>query len=410
MRYDMRARSLLLALWLGVLLFGGAVPPPGWCQYEVEQEKPFWLRGLLDLRVAQGGQAHAWTDRGPGKTRYGGRATSEGPERVTRLAVSQLAIEAGVVLPWDIVARAQLNWYPDSYEDDQPLLIEAYFRKEWGEWEKGWGLQTGVINPPLSFEHTGPARTPQYTLTPSALNTWLWEEGRVVGIEGQWWRTLQSGMRLSILAGIGFGQDQMGHLLSVRGWVMSDALAGVNSGLPLPAPGHQVPVFDERDYRPSVYTLVSLKDSQERAEFSLAYFDTLGDQDTQGVWETRFGTVGATLRPLAHVELLSQYMEGVTETKAGRCDVSFSAFYALLSLFYRAHRLSVRYDFFRENDLDGAPFYREHGDGITLAYLFEFGLHHRVGFEYIFAHSRHPSLSHSDPSDGGWQLSYRFRY
>jgi len=59
MRYDMRARSRLLALWLGVLLFGGAVPPPGWCQYEVEQEKPFWLRGLLDLRVAQGGRAHA---------------------------------------------------------------------------------------------------------------------------------------------------------------------------------------------------------------------------------------------------------------------------------------------------------------------------------------------------------------
>ncbi len=128
MRYDMRARSRLLALWLGVLLFGGAVPPPGWCQYEVEQEKPFWLRGLLDLRVAQGGRAHAWTDRGPGKTRYGGRSTSQGPERVTRLAFSQLAIEGGVVLPWDIVAKAQLNWEPDSYREGHPSLIEAYFR------------------------------------------------------------------------------------------------------------------------------------------------------------------------------------------------------------------------------------------------------------------------------------------
>jgi len=71
------------------------------------------------------------------------------------------------------VAKAQLNWEPDSYREGHPSLIEAYFRKEWGEWEKGWGLQTGVLNPPFSLEHTGPAWTPLYTLTPSALGTWL---------------------------------------------------------------------------------------------------------------------------------------------------------------------------------------------------------------------------------------------
>jgi hypothetical protein len=82
-----------------------------------------------------------------------------------------------------------------------------------------------------------------------------------------------------------------------------------------------------------------------------------------------------------------------------------------LSYHYKGHRFSARYDVFRVHDLDGGPRWsREHGDAFTLAYLFEFGLHHRVGIEYIFAHSHHPSLSPSDPSDGGWQLSYRFRY
>src|SRR4029450_2638045 len=107
MRYDMCERSLLLALWLGAVLLCGAAPSPGWCQYEVEQEKPFWVRGLTDLRMAQGGRAHAWTSRGPGKTRYGGRSTAEGSERVPRLSVAQFALEGGAALPWDVTAHAQ---------------------------------------------------------------------------------------------------------------------------------------------------------------------------------------------------------------------------------------------------------------------------------------------------------------
>lgn len=136
----------------------------------MEQEKPFWLRGLLDVRVARGGRAPSWTDGGPGKARYGGRSTSRGFERVTRPSLSQLALEAGATLPWGMVARAQLNWATDIDDDDRPLLIEAFLRKEWGGWEKGWGVQAGVMNPPLSLEHTGPAWTPHYTVLGDTVN------------------------------------------------------------------------------------------------------------------------------------------------------------------------------------------------------------------------------------------------
>src|SRR5262245_31228888 len=157
MRYDMHVKLLRLLPWLVILLL---IPPSlVHCQHEVEKESPFWLRGLFDVRVAQGGRAHAWTSRGPGKTRYGGRSTSQGAERVTRLSVAQLAVEGGVALPWDVTAHAQLNWYPDSDEDNKPLLIEAYLRKEWGEWQGGWGVQTGVLSPPFWLEHTDPAWT-----------------------------------------------------------------------------------------------------------------------------------------------------------------------------------------------------------------------------------------------------------
>lgn len=395
-------------LWL--LLFLCAASPQAWGQYQVEQKNPFWLRGLLDVRIARGGRAPSWTDRGPGKTRYGGRSTSQGFERVTRPLLSQLAIEGWGTLPLGVVAHAQLNWETDIDDDDRPLLIEAYLRKEGGEWEKGWGLQTGVMNVPFSLEHTGPAWTARYTLTPSALNTWLWEEVRIVGLEGEWWRETQNGLRLNLLVGTGFGPDQMGRLLAVRGWVLSDALSGINSDLPLPARGVRLSVFDERDHRPSVYTWLTLSDPRKRGELSLGYFDNLGDQSAKGVWETRFGALGAIFHPLAQMDVLLQYLLGETRTRGVAGDSSFNAFFALLSYHYRRHRVSARYDVFRVHDRDGVPFTRERGDGVTLAYLFEFGLHHRVGFEYIFLHSHRPVRGRADPADDGWQLSYRFRY
>ena len=375
-------------------------------QYEVEEESPVWVRGLLDVRVARGGRSSSWTSGGPAKTRYGGRETS----RTTRLTVPQLALELGASLPWDIVARAQLNWDPDGYNDDRPLLIEAYLRKEWGEWESGWGVQTGVMNLPFSLEHVGPAWTPKYTLTPSALNSWLWEEGHVVGIEGEWWRVTQSRLRLGLLVGSGFGQDQSGHLLAVRGWVLSDALHGVNSDLPLPVRGEHVPAFDEQDHRPSLYVWFTLRDLQRQAELGIGYFDNFGDQDEDGVWETRFGVLGLTLHPLAQMDVVTQYLMGTARHEPCNCDVDFQAFYALASWHHRSHRLSARYDVFRTNDQDGPPNYRDRGDAVTLAYLFEFGLYHRIGVEYVFVQSRHAQPFRSSPSDDGWQLSYRFRY
>lgn len=387
------------------------LPSQGWCQYEVEQASPFWFRGLLDVRVVRGGSAPSWVNRGPGKARYGGRGDSSGFERVTRFKLSHLALELGGILPGGITAQAQINWETDIGDDVYPLLIEAFFRKEWGEWEHGWGLQLGAMQLPFSLEHTGPAWTPLYTLTPSALNTWIWEEGRVVGAEGEWWRLWPVGLRLGVVGGLGFGPDLFGRLLALRGWVLSDAQLGLNSRVPLPAQGVRTSIYNEEDHRPALYTLITISDEYERGAFRVGYFDNLGDQGRTGVWEMRFGTVGAIFHPLPPIDLLVQYLEGTAHVRTPANDTGFSAFYALLSYRYREHRVSVRYDNFRLRELDDAPPQtREHGEGVTLAYFFEFGLHHRVGFEYLFLHSHRPARSRTDPSDDGWQLSYRFRY
>ncbi|MBM4259604.1 MAG: hypothetical protein FJ147_27365, partial [Deltaproteobacteria bacterium] len=107
---------------------------------------------MFDFRIAGGSKAPSWTDRGPGKLRYGGRSTATGFDHVTRLAVAQLAFEIGAVLPGDLVARAQLNWEHETVNANRPLLVEAFLRKEWGSGNHGWSLQGGVLTAPFSLE------------------------------------------------------------------------------------------------------------------------------------------------------------------------------------------------------------------------------------------------------------------
>jgi hypothetical protein len=394
------------------LALAGALPPaPARADdpYALESESPLRLRGLLDTRVAHGARDLGWTDRGPGKTRYGGNPSGDGAGRDTRLVLSHLALEIGGSLPFGLVPRAQLELETDADSSTRPLLIETFLRREWGGAPQGFGLQAGTMNPPLSLEHTGPAWTPAFTLTPSALGTWQWEEMRTTGIEAEWWRRFGD-LRLDVLAGSGFGGDDMGALIAQRGWVLSDYLAGVNVELPLPRRGRTMAVFRERDHRPGVYARAVLADRRETAALHLGYFDNLAEQARSGGWATRFGTVGAVVHPLPHLTVVAQYLEGATRTRVDDFDSAFRAVYGLVSVDYRRQRLSARYDFFRIDDHDGPPITREHGYALTFAYLIEIGLRHRLAIEYLRVTSHRPATGFDDPSDGGWQFSYRFRY
>jgi hypothetical protein len=173
------------------------------------------------------------------------------------------------------------------------------------------------------------------------------EDQRIVGAEAEWWRVVPNGTRAGVFFGTGWGPDRTGSLLAQRGWVLRDHLSGVNSDLPLPQPGWEARAFDERDGRPAIYSGLSLRDPWEIGEFRLGYLDNLGDQRTQAVWETRYGTAGVVLRPLPRIELLFQYLAGETQTHVNHFDSRFSTFYPLLSYRYRGHRVTVRYDNFR---------------------------------------------------------------
>jgi hypothetical protein len=396
---------------IGCLVICGALSSQAYGQYEVDADKPVWLRALLDVRLVHAGPAPSWTDRGPGKTRYGGSVTDSGFQRATRFVLSQLALEVGANLPWDIRAQAQVNVQPDIADNYRPWLIEAILRREWGDADQGWGLQAGVMNAPFSLENTGPAWTPEFTISAAALNSWLWEDISLAGAEGEWWHTSRSGLRLGALVGAGYGEDQMGRLLALRGWAIGDTLGGINGDLALPARQERTDIFNERDQRPALYTWLTLGDEHDRASLKFGFMDNNGDQSQAGVWHTHFSTVGLVLHPHPRIDLLVQYLDGVAKVHTPPNDSSISAVYVLLSHHYKGQRLSIRYDAFRVHDLDGGPASTsEHGDAVTASYLVQVGLRHRIAFEYIWMNSHRLINGPLNPTPDGWQMSYRFRY
>jgi hypothetical protein len=398
--------------WIGACLVSYSVLPfPAVAQYAVEPQSSVWIRGLLDVRAVGGGPAPSWTDRGPGKLRYGGSSRQDGFQRSTRLTLSQAAVQIGAALPWQIRGQVQLNMEPDIANGYHPWLVEAFLRKEWTDDSGGWGVQSGVMPVPFGLESVGPAWTPGYSISSSALNSWLWEDISLAGVEGEWWHTTRSGIRLSALAGAGYGGDQIGRLLALRGWVMGDTIGGINGTLALPNRGERTDIFNERDQRPAVYGWLSVGDEGERISLKLGIIDNRGDESRPGVWHTRFTTVGLVFHATPHIDLLAQYLNGVARVASPPNDSSFRASYALASYHFKQHRVSFRYDRFRVHDLDGgSSSTNEHGDAVTASYMVQLGLRHRIALEHIWMHSHRDITGSLNPTPDGWQVSYRFRF
>jgi hypothetical protein len=393
-----------------VLLCCCLFSPPAHAQYAVEPDSSVWLRALLDVRLVGGGPAPSWTEGGPGKMRYGGSVSDAGFQRATRLVLSQAALQVGASLPWDVRAQAQVNIEPKIAVDYRPWLIEAILRKEWGDANRGWGTQMGVMNVPFSLENTGPAWSPEFTISASALNSWLWEDINLAGVEGESWYVTSSGVRLGALVGAGYGGDQIGRLLALRGWVVGDTLGGINGDLALPARGARTAIFSERDQRPALYSWLSVGDEAQIAAVKLGILDNRGDESEPHVWHTHFTTLGLVLHPYPRVDLLAQYLDGATRVQSPPNDSAMSAFYVLLSYHYTRQRLSLRYDSFRVHDLEGSPSTSEHGHAVTAAYLIQVGLRNRIALEYVWMNSHRDATGPLNPTPDGWQLSYRIRY
>ena len=335
------------------------------------------LHGFVDVRaVSMHGDDDRWTDGGLGKAR-------------TDDANAGIGGGAALVADWQatpsLLASASAQYSPES---SHPLdVIDASLR--WRPvsttpWRAS--LKAGMFFAPISLENDALGWTSPYTLTPSAIDTWVGEELRTFGAEG---RVEHRGTRGTFAAGLGLfaKNDPAGELLATRGWAMHDLVTGLDARLRQPdavAPSVEstAPVyfrpFLEIDHRLGAYALLDWRTPADDRAMLLAYdnrADPAGDVDYAGrelyAWRTRFWSAGGRHR-VGDYAVLAQLMRGstlITPTPGLRLDTRFAAGYLMAARDTGRWRPAVRVDLFRTARTPaGDPATGdEHGRALTLA-------------------------------------------
>jgi hypothetical protein len=271
----------------------------------------FQFEGYGDVRLVAPPATESYLDGELGKLRYG-----SGDDN---FQLGDLVGQGRVLITPELMATATAR----AEDDYGPALnlLEAYIRYRpvsTNEWR--WSVKVGAFFPPMSLENEQVGWTSFWTITPSAINSWVGEELRIIGAEGtlEWRR--ESGTLT--LAGAVFGDnDPAGVMIADRGWTFDDRYTGLFGPQRLPdasAFGATPPVyahlFTEIDNRPGWYLDLSWE-PEDIGGFEVMRYDNDADpRDTEGgqiAWHTRFWDIGFQ-KQLGKLTLLSQGMSGAT--------------------------------------------------------------------------------------------------
>ncbi len=228
----------------------------------------------------------------------------------------------------------------------------------------GVSARAGLFFPPASLEHDGAEWTTHHTLTPSAIGSWIAEEVKVAGAE----LTLHTALAdrpLSLTVAAFGANDTAGALLTFRGWALHDIRATVGQTMPLPP---ITPVLFEQAWRTRPVAEVDGRiGGYGRVELALSHalrlsamvYANRGDpsalRNGQYGWNTRFATIGASLRTPGDTTILAQVMVGTSimgldAQRRALTSVTFSSGYLLVAKPLRAGALTARIDAFAVDD------------------------------------------------------------
>lgn len=364
------------------------------------------LRGFIDFRAGASDGEQSWIDGGFGKTRFSGG----GEEWAGRFG-GQAALLWRPHLAWGL--DGYLHVQSEPHQDHAIDVVEAFVSYRPMPID-GWRLsgRAGLMYPPISLEHDGAAWSLTNTLTPSAINTWVGEEVKVLGVEGSVRRAFENGQQASATLGLFGYNDTSGTLLSYRGWAMHDILTTAFGDFPLPRrslawqtiKASQAPTTEptrELDDRVGYYARFEWRPIGPLM-FDVFHYDNAGDrvglQDGQWSWETRFTNLGMRARLGEDTHLLAQIMTGQTiygqRTPFGYyVDMDFNAAYALLTHEAGPHTYSGRIDLFETIDRSFTALDNNDEDGWAATAAYRFALTPRVslGLEGVHVESERPS-------------------
>jgi len=352
------------------LLLAGAAAAP--CVSAIDLD----AHGYLDCRLVARAGERSWADGGLGKTRFGTGGTSLGCVQAGATATAQLTPS--------LLALADIQYQTTDHNDFS--VLEAYLRyRPVSTTPLRWSVKVGAFFPPVSLENDAIGWTSPWTITSSAINSWIGEEFRSIGAEArlEWRGATQT---ITGIAAIVRSNDPAGELLAARGWSLSDLVSGLGSHVREPdvyaIDGHvSVPLrfnpFLENDGDPGWYAGVTWS-APGRASVSLLRYDNEADPSSHShgespvfSWRTDFWSLGAQAE-FGDVVVMGQAMTGSTDIAPSpffSTYTDFRAAYMLAGWNRGAWRPALRLDVFSTVQLPEQinNRVREHGHAITFA-------------------------------------------
>ena len=336
-----------------------------------------------DLRASVVGGEDSFLEGGFGKLRYGG----EDGDTTVRGRVASLDLAWKPQISWNFTGLISFSY--QSQLEDNPDLSEAFVKYQSDPGQTRFSARAGLFWPPVSQEHSGGNWLVADGITPSAANSWIGEEVKVLGLEGTF-ETALGEHELAATGAVFLHNDMSGTLLTYRGWALHDVRATMNSDFPLPPLSASTAPYQDTITSP-LWEVDDKVGFYGRIEwtppwpvtFNAFYYDNRGDRLSsrpsgsafQTSWRTRFWNVGSMASLGESTEAKAQVMWGNTlvgpDTPFGiPVDVDFTTAYLLVGRTIGAGKLTMRGDWFetRDNSFVADDNNNETGWSAALAY------------------------------------------
>ena len=396
-----------------------------------DEPERYSLSTGLDLSFISVSGHPSWVDGSAGKLRYD--ETSDG------LTVSRSFADYRLRITDTLDLRVAGEAYDDDIADTIDLT-QAYI-----EWRpltlspNRYRLKLGGFYPRLSLENSGPGWSTPYTISSSAINTWVAEEVRIFGAEFSVSRRPEAlgGAHTFSFHAAGFKHnDPVGGMISWKGWSVHDRQSRFDDVLPLPPLPQIQPdgffwrqdpffiPFQENDGDIGWYVNLEWQ-MQSRFLLRAMRYDNRADprniRNRQYGWYTEFDHLGLQMTLPGGIGLISQWMRGQTVMGpfirgAHVVDAEYFSNFALLTKTIGRHRFSARYDHFEVEENDQVPLdeNRETGHAWTAAYIFAASKHVGLAAEWLQIRSNRPAWAYNDlatsKTERQLQLSLQLRF
>jgi hypothetical protein len=349
----------------------------------------------LDLRMVASAGQQSFLNGGLGKLRF------DPAHDGARLGQLRLAVRGPLseTISYTIEAAA---W--GDHDDNALDLVEAVL--DWRPLPSSlWRsrVRAGAFHAPISLENRMRGWRSPYTLSASAINTWVGEELRTIGLEYDldWLGTLEGhGFEAGLTAAVYGWNDPAGIVLALRGWSIHDRQSTLFGRVGQPRQGivdGRTVFYDDIDGRFGVYGGTTLR-WRGLLELRVLRYDNRGDPRVAApaiddyAWQTRFDSLGLRWTPAADWTVIWQGMRGRTQAGWPSNQWRFASQFLLASWQRGPHRLSGRAERFSTTHVRSTFGRRNSDDGSawTVAYGYEFSQRWSLMAEGLWVRSRLP--------------------